>query len=636
MQNVDEPCRDLGSWFVVIATRARCVLWLGAVAACGSSEQLATTSSEIVIVSPPVVDFGLVPVGHGSGLQVITLNPGPDDSFDSVNNITANCGDFSLNLYQGLPGSIIRQCDNGGGGGELIPGLFCPTLFFQNYEFGATFHPSVAGPQSCVVNIDTTDGLKTATLMGVGDPPPLEIDVTPLAAAFGEVRINTDSSAAPIVVGNLGGTPLTVINVSVSGPYAFSGPASFVLNGSEATAINVVCHPSAVGAQPGMLTIQSNDPDEMIVNVALSCSGVASALDLSPSPLVIAPTRVGDPQQRLITLTNLGGASTTLLDVSLVGSGIELVSAPPGNTVLPAGGGSAIAAVRFPAATEGDASATMVVVTSDGTRNVAISATAQVATLALDPDGAVNFGPVCIGKTAERTFTALGTAAGFANIQTISDPGTPFAMMLPALPARVEGRGLNRVTFTAQAAPTSTGVATKPLTVTTDIPNDTPRMLSLSVEGLPAGVTATPAEVQFGTFEVNATSTAQAISLTNCTNDAIEFTNPRIEGSDGGEFAIVVSPTGSAIAASEAANWLVVASPRSLGIKSAEFVVDASGSSYRIPLTSEGFDINGDGGGVGSDSSYYGWGCSTSGGTTGLSLVVVFGWIIRRRRGTRS
>lgn len=151
----------------------------------------------------------------------------------------------------------------------------------------------------------------------------------------------------------------------------------------------------------------------------------------------------------------------------------------------------------------------------------------------------------------------------------------------------------------------------------------------LSVEGLAAGVTATPAEVDFGSTALGETTIGQPVTLTNCTTDALEFSSPRLEGPDAGEFAIVLQPPGTTIAPTAAAEWLVVLSPGAAGLKTATFAVDYPGGTATVALLGEGLspsvtDPDGE------TPSYYS--CSAGRTASAWPLLLALGWLGRRRR----
>ncbi|MGN6103998.1 MAG: choice-of-anchor D domain-containing protein [Kofleriaceae bacterium] len=618
--------------------RLGCLALLVVVGCQASQPDLSSTEQLIVSVSPTSRDFGTITVGQASAPATITINPGLNNSYDVVSSITESCPNFSVDAPY-LPAEVYRECIGGGGEVPLATGSntnlvqppICTETIYVNYQFTATFHPTVAGPQSCVVTISLNSGTssKIVTLSGTGQPPPIDIDTSPGALQFGDVRINTASNEATLAVRNLGSATLVVGSASVSGGYSMMGPSSFQVGPGGQTNLGVTCHPSGLGPLNGQLVLQSNDPATPTVTVPLSCNGVDSNLAIQPSPAVFPITRVGEPVQQTIRLVNTGGASTGVQSVDLAGTGLALVNPISPATLGPGEGIDVL--VAFDAAAQGETSATLQVATSEGPRSAQVSARAVLSTMAINPDGAVSFGPVCVGQSSQHPFTVLGNSDGGFAIDTISTPAAPFGVAPPALPAVVLGAGANQVVFSVSAAPTEVGPFTSELVVDTDIPGEPPRTIVLSVEGLPEGVSATPVELDLGGHPLDVTSFGQPLQLTNCTPDPTTFSNPRLEGPDAAEFAIVAQPSSSMIGANQTVEWLVVLSPRSVGPKQATFLVDHPGGTATISLVGEGLGRLAGGGVI----SYYA--CSAGSATAAWPVALAFVFVARRRRrGSRS
>jgi len=134
--------------------------------------------------------------------------------------------------------------------------------------------------------------------------------------------------------------------------------------------------------------------------------------------------------------------------------------------------------------------------------------------------------------------------------------------------------------------------------------------------------------LDLGSQPVNTTTIGQTATLTNCTTSPVTFTNPRIEGPDAAQFAIVAQPPSLTVDATASASWLIVLTPTTRGLMSASFVVDYDGGTATVPLDGEGLAPPGPGRG-----SYYE--CS-AGGTPfaawPMVLAIAVVTIFRRRR----
>jgi len=606
-----------------------------ALGACQASEpNLSQTEQFAVVVTPLTKDFGSLQVGMTSAYTTFNVNPATGNQDDNVTAVTANCPDFIVNA-PGLPAHVYRVC-------EYCDPLTCAapapcyTLEYQTYQFTAAFKPTIAGAVSCVVNIALNGGttMKTVTLTGTGTVPPIDIDVTPTALNFGDVRRNTASTPIGITVKNKGGTTMTVSSVSISSGYVITqGPTtSYQLTPGASQPYQVTCNPTATGSHPGSFVVTSNDPMTPTVTVPLQCNGIDSNVALAPSPTTVPTTRVGEPQTVTVAISNSGAASMMLQGISVTGTDLMLMSAPGNGTYVTGPVGNAV--IRFGATDKGTQTGTLTVTYDGGqTRTSTISASALATSMALTPDGDVDFGPVCAGQSAMRTFSLLANEEGSFQVTQLGGAVPPFTVTTPTLPVTVQGSGATTVSFSVTASPTTDGTQTSELNLVTNIPNSAPRTINLTVEALAAGVSPSPVMLDFGSTPEMTTTIGQSVTLSNCATAPAAFSNARIEGSDAGEFAIVATPDGSTIGANGNASWLIVLSARSAGLKHAEFLVDLEdGTTARVPLDGEGLgdDVITPGGEDPDEVSYYT--CSAGSSSRAWPLALVLGILLRRRR----
>jgi hypothetical protein len=430
-------------------------------------------------------------------------------------------------------------------------------------------------------------------------------------------------------VHNAGSQTMTVSSVAVTTGFNVAvGPTSFTVNGGATQNLTIVCHPTAVMPLQGTLTVNSNDPMQPQVAIPMTCNGVDSNLEVSPSPATFTTARVGEPPGDVtINLQNTGAASMTIVSVAITGTGMTITSAPDANTVL-ATSQSANVVVHFDAAAAGDATG-MLTTTYDNnkTTNTPIAARALGTSMSVSPDGDFDFGPVCGGQTATQPFQIMASDLGSFQVTTLDDPMAPFVLTKPSLPADVAGAGANQVMFSIAVTPAGAGPLTSTIMIGTDIPGSQPHALNLAVEGLTGGVNATPASLDLGSHDVGSTTIGMPVTVSNCAPAPITVSNARIEGPDANEFAIVVEPSSPMIATAMNASWLVVLEAHSVGLKNATFAVDYDGGTATVPLLGEGL-----GDGSSSGNSYYT--CSAGGGLASWPLALALIAIARRRRRT--
>ena len=620
---------------------------LAAVSACQIVEP-ATSSTEQaltgVIFSPPSGgSLGSVQVGSQSAAYGISINPtGLTDVSYTIDSITG-CSDFIVNA-PGLPAPVYKTCVSYNpcftGDFQCVPqsNLTCYEWEIQGYDFSAVFRPGAPGASSCALQVQVGGlGLRTYTINGDGTLPPIDIDVAPTAVNFGDVRRNTASSEAAVTVRNLGGQTLTVTSATASAGYAITGgpTGTYSIPTSGSQAYTITCNPTATGSMPGTFRVTSNDPATPTSTVNLSCNGIDSSLNVTPSPAAVPTTRVGEPTQRQVTLANTGAASMSIQSATLTGAGLTATGLPLPGATIP-GNGSVNAMIKFDAMAAGDATGALTIVYDGGQmRSIPISAKALATSMSLTPDGAIDLGPVCVGQSAATSIVIKANAEGSFKVTALSTPDAPFTVMAPPLPATVLGAGANSQMITFSTSPTAVGPAASTVTVTTDIPNAAPRALDLSVTGLTAGISATPFELDLGPSPVNTPTIGQEVSVTNCSTSPAEVMNARIEGDDAADFAIVQAPS-SMLGPNDTVSWLVIANPHSTGSKSALFSVDHAGGTVSVMLNADGL---GDPVGMEPEAgagpaSYYACSAGTASASwpIGLALGVL---LIRRRRRRR-
>lgn len=609
-----------------------------AVVLLGCQVQLDESSTEQeTVVLASTFDFGGQDIGTTSALHTVLVTPGAGNQNDTVTSVSASCPDFIVNATS-LPATVYRVCEIITCTSRICPAptVICQTTEIVTYSFDTYFRPTVAGAVSCVVSVRETDNTtganntKTITLTGTGQAPPKQIDVQPLAIGFGDVRRGSDSTQAQVTVRSLGTQALNVSSVTVSPGFVIkSGPTTgYQLPGNASQAYSLVCHPGGLGPMTGQLVVNSDDPLQSSIAVQLSCKGIDSNLDIQPSPAVLRTTRVGEPIDTTIDLTNTGGAPMNLESVTIQATGLVMTSTPMPGTMLAPTTGVAHVGVHFDASQKGDFTGTLTATYDGGQRRATqITARALATSMALTPDGDVDFGPVCAGQTKMQQFTMIANDQGSFSLKGVSDPGPPFIVSMPALPVGVQGAGANQVRFTASASPAVEGVAMAPLTLRTDIPGSASHSLNLIVQGLPVGVTATPTEIDLGSLPVNTTGLAQTAHLSNCSGSPIAFSNARIEGDDASEFTIVQAPSNPMIQPAGTASWLIVLTTHTVGPKQARFAVDFEGGTASIALLGEGLGDLPDAPGRG---SYYA--CATGRPTALWPIALALALLLRRRR----
>ncbi len=623
---------------ILVGSAPICLPLLFAIVACVNSLNLGSTEQDS-IVPLQNFDFGNVQVHVASPAHTFTISPASGVQSDQIKTITASCPDFAITAAN-LPATVSNTC--------IGAGSNCVGYTATTYTFTATFTPTVALPSSCVVTVGIDATTTTFTLSGTGTEPPVHETVSPTTTIdLGEVRIGDTSAAASVLVTNDGSGPQPLTITSVG--FGATDAAFAVASGTTAQhdiaaqggtdAYTVTCAPVASGPATGTLTIASNDPATPAATVMVTCTGVMSALEFLPaSPALIEgaqpqkATRVGEPIDVPITLLNSGTASMMLDSLSLTGAQLTLAHQPAANTVL-AVGDSANVVVHFAASAPVDQGTlgTLTVTHDDSqVRTINILGAALDTSMSISPDGAVDLGPVCAGKTATQPFYIVKNSAGTFKVNSISQPDAPFMLTgaIPSLGAPI-AVDASAVTFQAVVAPTAAATLSSSFMITTDIPNAAPRVISLSAIGLPAGVTPTPSSLDLGSVSIGAMSAGQTVTLTNCGDAALTISQTQIVGADPDDFQIAVPPTSAQIAPGASAAFLIVVKPTQAGDLSATLQITYDTGSAAIALVGTGTGTVPDTR-VPQDGTYYS--CRAGGGDAAWPVAVIGLLVLRRRR----
>ena len=154
-----------------------------------------------------------------------------------------------------------------------------------------SFNPTSLGEKTAGLRVESDDPDENPfdiSLIGNGVPAPQpDISVTPTSHDYGSVLLNEFTLAA-FTVGNDGDAALNVTTTDLTGsdPLAFnieSGGGAFTLNPGETRDVVVSFTPIAEAAYSAVLQINSDDPDEGLIEAALSGIGITTP---PPSPEV--------------------------------------------------------------------------------------------------------------------------------------------------------------------------------------------------------------------------------------------------------------------------------------------------------------------------------------------------------------
>jgi hypothetical protein len=267
---------------------------------------------------------------------------------------------------------------------------------------------------------------QTATFSGTGMAAPAPaVTLSPTSLTFPSTAIGSTAATQTITVTNSGDSQLELGSINIGGTNSseFTETATTCsttggyLNGGASCTITISFSPISSGSRTGEVIVADNAvPSPQLVPVSGTGAGAtASAVTLTPNPLVFGNTQVGIYNAATTTLTNGGSTPLTGLAISIMGANASLYSIYPltscGTTL--AAGASCTIVLHFDPSVAGNFPATLSV-SDSATGSPQTAAISGIATLA--PYAETQFNPVELNAIA-------GTGMAPANCANLAEPG---------------------------------------------------------------------------------------------------------------------------------------------------------------------------------------------------------------------
>lgn len=333
------------------------------------------------------------------------------------------------------------------GGTTPVPnGSYRIKLELTCNEFGSPSNfvdiPFTKDGVSRTINVGNSGGYLAVTVTYTGPPATLpDINLSPASLAFGQVRTLTTKDLS-VNIQNLGAGDLVVSSLGLAGAsaaaYQLLSPPALPLTVAPGAsrAISVRFTPTAAQTYNGAsVSIGSNSPNESVVTLPLTGSGVAPEIALTATSLAFPATAVGASATQAVTVQNSGPVSLNVTGLNIVGldkGAYSLVSPPALPLTLAPSGGSQALTVRFAPKSHQDYNHAQLAVGSD------------------DPDE----------RVTTVSLTGRGTRAGAALLNDSGTiPGPAGAVVLSGAARAVVGQGavLALYDVSAPSSPTLLG-----------------------------------------------------------------------------------------------------------------------------------------------------------------------------------
>ena len=484
-----------------------------------------------IVLTPTALSFGSVTLGSTSTVQNVTIsNTGGVAAALTTVTIT---GDFS---------TTAETC-----GQTLAPQTACTV--------SVVFTPKASGARTGTLSVTDSVGVQTASLTGTGASPATDT-LSPLTLSFGTVTVGSARAAQAVTLTNSGDETLTLIATTVSNAnFTAVNPCGATLAGHSSCAIEVAMTPVADGAVTATLTVSDEFRSQ---TVALSGTGYAPpAVAVTPGSLTFAATVIGGSSAaQTVMITNSGEGQITVGKVSVTRDFVE-TDACAGKVL--SGSTSCAVAVMFDPTAAG---------TRQGVLTVTGAAAGQVATAMLTGTGAtpaaivvdptsVNFGTVTLGSSsAAQSVTISNTGGVAATLQGLSVSGDY------AVSANTCGSSLGPsagctvgIVFTPTASGTRMGV----LTVTDSVGTQTAALTGVGASAATDGLS--PLALTFAPQQLNTTSAAQGVTLTNTGDSALTLISAQVTSGD----FVATSACGSTLMGHASCAISVMSVPKSVG-----------------------------------------------------------------------
>lgn len=258
--------------------------------------QLPVPSGANLVFSVPNLTFSKLEVGKTSPTQnVIMTNNGSTTL--TISSIVVS-GDFSQ----------TNTC-----GTSLAPGANC--------TISVTFAPTTFGTRTGHITVSDNAASGSSQTVGLsGSAFSGAAALTPTSLSFGNQLVGTTSAAQTVTLTNSASSPLSVIGITAPTDFKVTSdcpisPAG-ALSGGASCHINISFAPTATGALVEQVSLNDSAQDGTQI-IALTGTGIAPAISLSPSSLTYTNQKVGttSPPQT-ITLTNTGAADLIISSIA--------------------------------------------------------------------------------------------------------------------------------------------------------------------------------------------------------------------------------------------------------------------------------------------------------------------------------
>ncbi|MCB9763471.1 MAG: choice-of-anchor D domain-containing protein [Alphaproteobacteria bacterium] len=144
-----------------------------------------------------------------------------------------------------------------------------------------------------------------------------DIAVNPLEIDFGPLAVGDGASLSEVVtITNEGEGDLHIQAITLEDPetpFEVGAIGSVLVPPGQATTFVVTFSPETAASNSGTVLVQSDDPDESVVEVLLLGDGIAPIINVSPAEFDFGTLYIGCDNQQVLTISNIGN-DTLIVD----------------------------------------------------------------------------------------------------------------------------------------------------------------------------------------------------------------------------------------------------------------------------------------------------------------------------------
>jgi hypothetical protein len=488
--------------------------------------------------------------------------------------------------------SISVSSIQGSGSGFQVTGITLPLVVAagQSVSFNVQFKPTAPGAASVTASFYAQDGTLYTSLSASGDAVAAgTLSLNPSQIAFGSIQVGSHQ-ASSVTLSNSGGSDLSVTQATLSGAgFSLSNLSlPLTLHSGDSTSATITFAPTGSGDFSGSVTFDTTS-DQINDTVVLNLSGTGVAVAqgfLSPNPasLGFGNVQVGTSSTLTETLTNTGGATATISQATVSGTGFSISGLTLPVTV--AVNQSVTFHATFTPTSAGAASGALSIVSnaSNSPLSIPLSGTGLAAgALSANPSSA-NFGNVTVGKTQTVPVAVTNTGGVAVTVSSAVATGSGFSFTGPSLPITINAG--QSTTFNAVFTPSVAGAASGTLTVNSNASN-APLSVPLSGTGVAQGqLGSNPSSFSFGNIQVG-TSKSLAGTLTNSGGSSLTISAATASGAGFSLSGLTLPLT---LNAGQSTSFTVLFSPTSSGAATGNVSITSNGANpnLSIPLSGTG------------------------------------------------